>query len=52
LEWIRHLAGIDHGMLVKKIFESTREGRRRMGGPRLKWLEDVEKHLQDMKVKR
>jgi len=43
---------MDHGMLDKKIFESTLEGRRRMGGPRLKWLEDVEKYLQDMEVKR
>ena len=52
LDWIRHLARMDHGMLVKKIFESTPEGRRRMGRPRLKWLEDDEKYLQEMKVKR
>jgi hypothetical protein len=53
LEWIRHLARMDHGMLVKKIVESTPEGRRRrMGRPRLRWLEDVENYLQEMKVKR
>ena len=40
---------MDHGMLVKKIFESTSEGRRRMGRPRLRWLEDAEKYLQAMK---
>ena len=39
-------------MLVKKIFESTPEGRRRTGRPRLRWLEDVEKYLQEMNVER
>jgi hypothetical protein len=34
------------------IFESKPEGRRRMGRPRLRWLEDVEKVLLEMKVKR
>jgi hypothetical protein len=41
----------DHGKVVK-IFESTLEGRRRMGRSRLRWLEDVEKDLGEMKVKR
>jgi hypothetical protein len=39
-------------MVVKKIFESKPEGRRRMGRPRLRWLEDAEKSLWEMKVKR
>ena len=52
LERIRHLARLDYGMLVKKISESTPEWRRRMGRPRLRWLDDVEKYLQEMKVKR
>jgi hypothetical protein len=34
---------MDHARVVKKMFESKLEGRRRRGRPRLRWLEDVEK---------
>ena len=34
------------------MFEIKLEGRRRRGTPRLRWLEDVEKDLQEMKLKR
>jgi hypothetical protein len=38
---------MDHGRVVKKIFESTAEGRRRrrrrIRRPTLRWLEDVER---------
>jgi hypothetical protein len=37
---------------VKKIFESKLEGSRRKERPRLRWLEDIEKDLWEMKVKR
>jgi hypothetical protein len=37
---------------VKKIFENKSEGSRRRGRPRLRGLEDVEKDLSKMKVKR
>jgi len=43
---------MDLGKVVEKIFESKREARRRMGRSRLRWLEDVEKDLRQMKVKR
>jgi len=43
---------MDQGRVVKKIPESKPEGRKRMGSPRLRWLEDAEKNLWDMKVKR
>jgi hypothetical protein len=36
----------------RQIFESKLEGRRRTGRPRPRWLEDVEKVLREMKVKR
>jgi hypothetical protein len=42
---------VGHGRAVKKIFDSKPEGRTRMGRPRLRWLEDVEKDLLKMKVK-
>jgi hypothetical protein len=44
---------VDHGRVVKKIFESKPEGRRRrMGRSRVRWLEDVEKDLRDVNIKR
>jgi hypothetical protein len=42
---------MDHGRVVKRIYDSKQEGRRRMGRPRLRWLEDVQKDLQEMKAK-
>jgi hypothetical protein len=42
LEWLGHLAGMNHGMVVMKIFESKLEGRR-MGRPTLKLLEGVKR---------
>ena len=43
---------MDHGRVVKKIFERELEGRIRMGRSRLRWLQNVEKDLREMKVKR
>jgi len=39
------------GRIVKKIFESKPEGSRRKRSPRMRWLEDVQKDLREMKVK-
>lgn len=50
-KWTRHLVGMDHGRVVKKISESKLEGSKRMGRPRLRWLEGAEKNLWDMKFK-
>jgi len=39
--------------MVKKMCESKPEGRRRRTGrPRLRWLEDVERDLRELKLKR
>jgi hypothetical protein len=38
--------------MVKKMCESKPEGRRRTGRPRLRWLEDVERDLREVKLKR
>jgi len=43
---------MDRGKTIKKIFQSKLEGSKRMGRPRLRWLEKVEKDLREMKVKR
>ena len=42
---------MDQVRTVKKIFESKPERSRRRGRPRLRWLEDVEKDLREVKVK-
>jgi hypothetical protein len=43
---------MDHGKVIKKIFQSKQDGIIRMGSLRLRWLEHVEKNLRDMTVKR
>jgi len=43
---------MDQARRVKKIFENKPERSIRGGRPRLRWLEAVEKDLQEMKVKR
>jgi hypothetical protein len=43
---------VDQGRTVKKVLESKSEGSRRRGRPRMRWLEDVEKDMREMKVRR
>jgi hypothetical protein len=38
--------------VAEKIFESKLDGRRKVGRSRLRWQEDVENDLQELKVKR
>jgi hypothetical protein len=52
LAWIAHVERIDEGRTVKKIFESEREGSRRKGRPRFRWLGYVVKDLREMKFKK
>lgn len=51
LKRIAHLVRMNHGRVVKRIHEKKREGRRTVGRPRLRWLDDDGKDLQDIKVK-
>jgi hypothetical protein len=43
---------MDQGRIVKKIFESKPEGSRRKERSRLRWVQDVGKDQQELKVKR
>jgi hypothetical protein len=52
LEWLGHVIRTDQRRVVKKIFDSKPEGRRKVGRPRLRWLDDVENDLRVMKIKR
>jgi len=47
-----YLVRMDQGRTVQKIFESKLEGSRRRGRLRLRRQADVEKDLQEIKVKR
>jgi hypothetical protein len=50
LEWVGHVARMDQGRTVKKIFESKPE-RCRSGRPSSGWLEGVEKDLREIRDK-
>jgi len=52
MEWIGHVVRMDQGRTVKKVLESRPEGSRRRGRPRLRWMENVEKDLLELKFKR
>ena len=49
MEWIEQTVIIDHGRVVKQIFQYKPEGRRKTVRPRLRWLEDNEKDLREMR---
>jgi hypothetical protein len=51
LDLIRHTVNMDHERVVRTIFESKLVGGRRMGRPRLRWLEDARKEIRETKVK-
>jgi hypothetical protein len=49
LEWTGYVVRTDQGSAVKKISESKPVGSRRGGRPRLRWLEEVEKDVREVK---
>ena len=49
---VGHVVRMDQGRVVKIVFQSKPEGRRRMARPRLRWFEDDENDLWELKVKR
>jgi hypothetical protein len=52
LEWLGHVIRMDQRRVVKKIFDSKPERRRKVGRLRLRWLDDVENDLRVMKIKK
>jgi hypothetical protein len=50
-EWIGHMVRLDQGGAVRKS-DSKVGGSRTRGRPRLRWPEDVEKDILEMKLKR
>jgi len=52
VSWIGHLETMEEDRMPKKIFIQEMEGTRRMGRPRKRWKEEVEKDLQVLGVRR
>jgi hypothetical protein len=52
LGWFGHVVRMEEDRMVKKIFEGHPGGRRKTDRPRMRWLDDDEKDLRLMKVKR
>jgi hypothetical protein len=43
---------MDQGQMVKRLSDGKPRGRRKVGRPRLRWLDDVEVDLRTMDIKR
>jgi hypothetical protein len=52
MAWVQYIVRMNEARIVKKIFEEKLEGRRGRGRPRLGWINDVEKDLRMLGVKR
>jgi hypothetical protein len=52
LECLGHVLKMKENRIVKRVFEGHPSGRRNTGRPRKRWLDDIEKDLRLMKVKR
>jgi len=46
ISWLGHLQGMEEDRMPKKIFTQELEGRRRVGRPRKRWKEEVERDVQ------
>jgi hypothetical protein len=44
-----HVIRIDQTGMAKDIFESKAKGRGKVGGPRLRWLEDIANDVRELK---
>lgn len=51
LAWLGHLERLDENRTVKRLFRNRPEGRRKVGRPRKRWVEDVEEDLRKMGVR-
>jgi hypothetical protein len=52
ISWLGHLERMEEDRIGKKIFTQVLEWRRRRGGPRKRWKEEVERDLQVLGVRR
>jgi hypothetical protein len=52
LEWLGHIIRMDGARMAKKVFVSEPEGRRDIGRPKLRWLDDVEDDIKAFGIRR
>jgi hypothetical protein len=52
LEWLGHAIRMEDTRLPKVVFNAKPEGRRGVGIPRLRWLDDVEADIKALGIKR
>jgi hypothetical protein len=52
ISWLGHLERLEEDRMPKNIFTQELEGTRRRGKPRKGWLEEVERDLQVLGVRR
>jgi len=50
LRWLGHVERMSEERVVKKLYQTTAEGSRSVGRPRLRWMDDVRKDLRRMGV--
>jgi hypothetical protein len=48
LRWLSHVERMPASRLAKKIYSGKPEGRRKIGRPRTRWLDDVEANIRKM----
>jgi hypothetical protein len=52
LEWLGHVIRTEDSRLPKMIFNTKPDGKRGVGRPRLRWLDDVEADMEALGIER
>jgi hypothetical protein len=52
LEWLGHVIRMEDSSLPKMVLDAKPEGRREVGRPRLRWLDDVKADIKVLGIKR
>jgi hypothetical protein len=50
LRWLGHVERMSEDRVIKKRYMSKPEGRRIVGRPKMRWLDDVEEDLRTMRI--
>jgi len=50
LRWLGHVERMSEDRVIKKLYMSKPEGRRSVGRPKMRWLDDVEEDLRKMRI--
>jgi hypothetical protein len=50
LRWLGHVEMMSEDRVIKKLYMSKPEGRRSVGRPKMRWLDDMEEDLRRMRI--